>query len=239
MEGTGVDAGPLAASVDAGPSLPASVDAGPSMPADVLEAQPREQAAVHARDRAAVQESEVNARNVRARRMDAPRQSSGAPNETADDPEEDPHNLHRFVLRQREDHNDALAQLREGHKAGCWSWWIMPTPPFIKNGREVGSGMNAKYALRGDGEGAAYLCYRGGLLRSNYLEIMAAVADQLAAGTAPARLLGIDVPRCAASAKHFARLAAQADDEELGAVCDRVVALLESKKAPEGVSKRF
>ena len=103
MEGTGVDAGPLAASVDAGPSLPASVDAGPSMPADVLEAQPREQAAVHARDRAAVQESEVNARNVRARRMDAPRQSSGAPNETADDPEEDPHNLHRFVLRQRDE----------------------------------------------------------------------------------------------------------------------------------------
>ena len=51
----------------------------------------------------------------------------------------DPYNLRRFVSKAREYHNQALSELRSGHKASCWSWYVLPTPPFIKNGREVGS----------------------------------------------------------------------------------------------------
>ena len=44
--------------------------------------------------------------------------------------------------------------------------------------------------------------------RQNYLTIMTVIADQLEAGISPQRLLGIDVPRLAASAAFFERVAA-------------------------------
>ena len=43
--------------------------------------------------------------------------------------------------------------------------------------------------------------------RQNYLTIMTVIADQLEAGISPQRLLGIDVPRLAASAAFFERVA--------------------------------
>ena len=48
-------------------------------------------------------------------------------------------NLDRFISKQREDHDHALRELTNGHKSSCWSWWIFPTPPFIKNGQRVKS----------------------------------------------------------------------------------------------------
>ena len=50
----------------------------------------------------------------------------------------DPHNLKRFISKQATDHRRALQELNNGRKAGCWSWWIFPTPPFIRNGQRVG-----------------------------------------------------------------------------------------------------
>ena len=136
--------------------------------------------------------------------------------------DDDPHNVKRFVSRQAIDHSSAVRQLSAGHKSGCWSWWIMPTPPFIKNGREVGSGMNAEFAIRSDKEAKAYL--RMPPLRANYIQVMTIVYEQCEAGTSPQRLLGIDVPRAEASARFFRRVADLADDEELARVCDRVLA---------------
>ena len=158
---------------------------------------------------------------------------------------DDPHNMQRFISRQETDHATALRELRAGHKASCWSWWIMPTPPFIKNGVEVGSGLNAQYAIRSDAEALAYL--RAGSLRQNYLDIMAAVATQLEAGTTPMRLLGIDVPRCEASVNFFKAIAHpdKADDTELAAVCDRVLTRLAAssrqplKRGLTGAPKRL
>ena len=175
-----------------------------------------------------------------ARACSEPTQRASCSTAVAAVAEDDQHNVRRFASRQAADHEAALQQLRSGHKSGCWSWWIMPTPPFIKDGREVGSGLNAQYAIRSDEEAKAYL--RFGRLRLNYLEIHTAVAEQLEKGTAPTRLLGIDVPRCEASVKFFKRIASEdkADDAELATLCERVLkALAAAKGGAEGKKRSF
>ena len=137
----------------------------------------------------------------------------------------DPYNIRRFAERQIADHPRAMKELRAGHKASCWSWWIMPTPPFIRDGREVGSGMNAQYAIRSDEEATSFLNY--GSLRQNYMDIMSIVAEQLESGITPRQLLGIDVPRCKASATYFRDVAARLEhDDELYVACSRVLKAL-------------
>ena len=71
-----------------------------------------------------------------------PSEPAPAANAAAATKKPDPHNLRRFVSKAREYHAQALGELQAGHKASCWSWYVLPTPPFIKNGREVGSGIN-------------------------------------------------------------------------------------------------
>ena len=81
------------------------------------------------------------------------------------------------------------------------------------------------YEIADDDEGLAYLKY--GSLRDNFLAVTTACNEQLAAGTEPRKLLGIDVPRFAASVKYFEKLATKGDDAELAAVCARAVELLD------------
>jgi uncharacterized protein (DUF1810 family) len=147
--------------------------------------------------------------------------------------EADPHKLMRFVERQREDHAKALRQLQNGRKAGCWSWWIFPTPPFLKNGRRVGSPQNMIYEIADDEEGLAYLAFASFPLRANYLEMVRACVDQLSAGIAPRMLLGIDVPRFEASAKYFGHLATLAADKELDECCTTALKLLQPRPASD------
>merc|ERR1719188_338046 len=96
----------------------------------------------------------------------------------------DPHNLQRFTQLQEQHFEDALQEIRNGQKRGHWSWFILPTPPYVVNGREVGSPMNREFALRSDEEGIAYLRFRDGSvnLRQNYFDIMVSIRDQLRAG---------------------------------------------------------
>lgn len=140
----------------------------------------------------------------------------------------DPYNLRRFTRRQETDHTRALRELRKGRKQGCWSWWIFPTPPFIRNGQRVGSPTNFEYEIENDDEGIAYLKFAN--LRENYLAVVGTANDQLAAGTKPAKLLGIDVPRFEASTRYFLKLGDLVDDKELSAVCERSHALLHPEK---------
>jgi len=132
--------------------------------------------------------------------------------------------LHRFVQKQAADHECALRELLAGQKMGCWSWWIFPTPPFISNGRRCGSGLNKVYEIVDDEEGLAYL--KLAPLRSNYLQIVAAVNKALEAGVEPKKLLGIDVPRVEASARYFEYLAGKAEDAELALACRTALDLL-------------
>ena len=153
----------------------------------------------------------------------------------------DPHNLLRFVAKHGTYFSQAMAELRAGRKSSCWSWYLLPTPPFIKNGEEVGSGTNRKYALRTDEEAKQYLAFKHPAvsLRTNYLEMMRVVASQLEEGVNPTRLMGIDVPRLKASAAYIERMARQ-DDAEMCAACAEVMERLgmprpvEAPAAPAG-----
>lgn len=128
----------------------------------------------------------------------------------------EPHDLQRFVRKQKHDHPTALQELSDGHKQNCWSWWIFPTPPFIRNGRRVGSGINQIYELKDNEEGLAYLGH--GDLRANYLAILGAMNSSLARGVTPRRLLGIDVARAEASVKYFVHCAHAAMEGGLSAL---------------------
>jgi uncharacterized protein (DUF1810 family) len=136
----------------------------------------------------------------------------------------DPHNLLRFVAKHGSYFSQAMAELGAGHKSSCWSWYLLPTPPFIKGGEEVGSPTNRTYALRTDAEAKAYLAFKHPTvsLRTNYLEMMELVASKLEEGVSPARLMGIDVPRLKASAAFLERIARQ-DDPEVCSACAEVM----------------
>mmetsp|Transcript_7225 Transcript_7225/g.18997 ORF Transcript_7225/g.18997 Transcript_7225/m.18997 type:complete len:273 (-) Transcript_7225:339-1157(-) len=142
----------------------------------------------------------------------------------------DPYNLGRFVEKQRTYHSCAVQELRAGHKASCWSWWILPTPPFMRNGVDVGSGFNKVFAISNDAEGCAYL--RSKYLRDNYVEVLGATSDALAKGITPRRLMGIDVPRLEASARYFHHLSGLCSpaDDELRALCSRTLQLMNESK---------
>eukprot|EP00962_Isochrysis_galbana_P026712 scaffold8307_cov119-Isochrysis_galbana.AAC.10 len=62
----------------------------------------------------------------------------------------DPHNLRRFTSEQTHYHPIALAEMQRGRKSSCWAWYILPTPPFLRNGKPAGSAQNRMYELADD-----------------------------------------------------------------------------------------
>ena len=155
--------------------------------------------------------------------------------ERAASSKDDPYNLTRFVEQHKGYYDGAIKELEAGHKSSCWSWYLLPTPPFIRNGVEVGSGTNRMYALRTDEEARAYLAFEHPTVnpRRNYLEIMRVTATQLGKGVSKTRLLGIDVPRLEASVSYFERMSR--GDEELHSACCAVMDKLELKR-PDAAS---
>ena len=155
----------------------------------------------------------------------------------------DPFNLSRFVSQHGSHFSQAMKELRNGHKSSCWSWYLLPTPPFIRNGVEVGSGINRMYALRTDEEAQAYLTFVHPTvsLRRNYLDMMTVVAEQLGPPNpvSPTRLMGIDVPRLQASVAYFERVSREQvpPDGELNAACLAVMDGLKMER-PGAVAPR-
>ena len=150
---------------------------------------------------------------------------------------DDPYNLARFVEKQLSYHKTAMQELGAGRKCSCWSWYVLPTPPFIRNGRRCGSWQNQIYELADDDECRAYLAWGGPNhpgkhivtdLRANYLAIMNVSAAKLEAGVAARRLVGGDAPRLKASAAYFGKIAAESGDAELAAAALRVVELMDN-----------
>jgi uncharacterized protein (DUF1810 family) len=67
-------------------------------------------------------------------------------------PSGDPYDLERFVRAQATDYDQALSELREGHKRSHWMWYIFP--------QIVGLGlspMSRQYAIKSAAEARAYL----------------------------------------------------------------------------------
>eukprot|EP00980_Cylindrotheca_fusiformis_P024163 scaffold11578_cov56-Cylindrotheca_fusiformis.AAC.3 len=121
----------------------------------------------------------------------------------------------------------AIGEIRQGKKRGHWLWFILPTDPFIVNGKEVGSSMNQYYALRGDEAPQAYL--KINYLRSNYFQICKAIETQLKQGNSFDHLFGsYDKGKVTSSWKLFHKTAIQVGDEELASLCQNLLQLVEN-----------
>ncbi|CAE8631571.1 unnamed protein product [Polarella glacialis] len=137
--------------------------------------------------------------------------------------------LQRYTEAQKNTYERALREIQAGRKCTCWMWYVIPTPPHVVSGVERGSSINRKFALRSDDEARAFLTFEsdGVNLRSNYLEIMQAVRDQLKAGRSAASLLGhFDEPKLGSSVQLFQRLTSDGSDRELNALLREVMQLL-------------
>ena len=149
---------------------------------------------------------------------------------------DDPHNLHeRFIQTHEEYFDDALAEINAGQKLSCWSWFILPVPPFIVDGVERGSSTNRHYALRTDEQAIAYLKLEaGGInLRRNYLAMLNAIEAQLERGANFRRLMGpLDDPKARSSFKLFERISLEMGDTELNDACKRVMDRLDAMDDP-------
>lgn len=154
-------------------------------------------------------------------------------NETTNFEINDPHNLHeRFVVWQAKEFAIAHSEISQGEKVTCWLWFILPTAPYIVNGKEVGSYMNKRYALRGDDAVEAYLKRNrddidesGVNLRRNYISIIKAVEDQLIHGNTMKKLFPGDDVKAISSIELFYRIGVKMNDLELVALCSSVLIL--------------
>ena len=86
--------------------------------------------------------------------------------------------------------------------------------------------MSLEYALTDD-EAAAFIA--DPYLRSCWVEMMTAVAEQLEGGVTPRTLCGIDVPRVPATCDLFRRVAG-AEDSEIQGVCARLSTAMDTKR---------
>lgn len=67
---------------------------------------------------------------------------------------DDPYNLARFVEAQRDSHELALAELREGRKRSHWMWYVFPQIAGLGD-----SAMSQLYAIQSMSEARAYLVH--------------------------------------------------------------------------------
>ncbi|CAJ1446705.1 unnamed protein product [Effrenium voratum] len=72
----------------------------------------------------------------------------------------DSHPLRRFSVPQKTVYSRALREIGNGQKESCWMWFLIPTPPYVVDGKERGSIRNQRYALRSDEEVREYLRFR-------------------------------------------------------------------------------
>src|SRR5688572_29229386 len=112
---------------------------------------------------------------------------------------DDPFNLQRFVAAQDDDvYEQALAELRHGHKQSHWMWFIFPQHCAL------GRSATAKYyGLSGLDEAATYASHP--LLGRRLRLCCAAILPQLERGVTAEAILGpVDVLKLRSSMEIFA-----------------------------------
>ena len=141
----------------------------------------------------------------------------------------DPYNfVSRFVTPHTIHFGQAISEIRAGRKQGHWIWFLLPTPPFILNGLEVGSPINRLHCLRSDEEVNAYLSFQHPLidLRKNYVNLVGEIETAVARGGGGPqglrRVMGADDVKCASSLSLFERVAR---DGDVKVVCSRTLKL--------------
>jgi len=114
-------------------------------------------------------------------------------------------------------------------------WFVIPSPPHMKNNVEHGSSMNRKYAIRSDEEGKAFLNFEwdGVDLRDNYFNIISAVLEHVKAGKAARSVIGgFDEPKLSASIILFERLSRD-EDKEMNEMLTELAGLMNLQLAPD------
>lgn len=79
-------------------------------------------------------------------------------------------NLSRFIDAQKNDYQNALNEVKNGHKESHWIWYIFPQIDGLGN-----SEMNKKYSIKSIEEGLEYL--KNNSLRTNLIEITKALLE--------------------------------------------------------------
>jgi uncharacterized protein (DUF1810 family) len=139
----------------------------------------------------------------------------------------------RFFRPHQKLFSTALEELQNGRKESCWSWYFLPTPPYVVDGVERGSFMNRKYALRDDAQAHTFLEFsrEGVHLRRNYMSIVQAVRIQLESGLSLRDLLGpLDDSKAISSFQLFERIGMDRKDTELYTLCGHVLELCGKKE---------
>ena len=103
----------------------------------------------------------------------------------------------------------ALAEIRAGGKQSHWIWYILPQLAGLGE-----SSVSRAYAIADRAEAEAYL--RDSVLHERYLDIISAIADQLARGVGLEDLTGsaIDAQKLASSLTLFGDVAARLSESE-------------------------
>jgi uncharacterized protein (DUF1810 family) len=138
----------------------------------------------------------------------------------------------RFVSPHLIYFEQAIKEIQQGQKQGCWIWYLFPTPPFLVDGIERGSRQNRYYALRTPDEATAYLQHTHPQvnLRQNFLNLLTAVHDQLQNnGIYLCDLFPYgDHKKVLSSIRLFQETSQRLGDEELCTLCERILTLVEA-----------
>lgn len=144
--------------------------------------------------------------------------------------------LHRFCQVTLDKFSGALSEIQAGRKRSHWSWYFFPVPPYVVDGRELGSRKNQEWALRdeaGSHNGVltarAFLQFEadGVCLRSMYITMMSAVCEQLEKGISADQLVGdVDKPKLRSSLELFERASNSEGDLEVNELCCRALRLM-------------
>lgn len=154
----------------------------------------------------------------------------------------------RFVRQHKDCFKRALEELRGPYgKCSCWSWYILPTAPWIVNGTERGSWTNQRYCLRDAKAGPkSKVGYEACVdylrmpetdsvnLRQNYIDICDAISEKLQAGWSLLKILGfLDDPKGRSSFRLFEKVTRGLPEfADVHASVSRVMRLCKESPAP-------
>lgn len=162
--------------------------------------------------------------------------------------------INSFPVQHSKYYETALSEINSGKKKRHWIWYLIPTPPYIVDGKVKVSDENKKYALRdndddieGKQAAKAYLDYNqeGVNLGENYYNLLNAIDKQINNYKSAKDLLENDVEKLKSSVTLFKKITEDKTDgginEELytkiNTVCSNIITKLQLPNKDVGVKK--